>query len=180
MFCNKCGAENNDDSLFCDKCGNKLNNDINIGAESNNAYELICKKNMFTGFLLNIIAFVLPILMTVFLQFSDSTPQESNSPGDININIDINTPKVDIGIAVIIGILIFGLGMVIYFIKNKKAQRITSMVYLISAIADLTLLAITCRFYVLTTCGLGVVLFIPGILQIIAGTKFVSATRFNR
>ena len=180
MFCNKCGAENNDDSLFCDKCGNKLNNDINIGAESNNAYELICKKNMFTGFLLNIIAFVLPILMTVFLQFSDSTTPESESSGGVSVSMNTDVSGAAFLTAIIIGILIFGLGMAIYFIKNKKTQKTLSIVYLISAIADLTLFVMTCSLYVLATCGLGVVVFIPGILQIIAGTKFVSATRFNR
>ena len=35
MFCNKCGAQNNNNSLFCEKCGNRLinsnNQSINMG-----------------------------------------------------------------------------------------------------------------------------------------------------
>ena len=48
------------------------------------------------------------------------------------------------------------------------------------SIADLTLFVMTCLLYVLASCGLGVIMFIPGILQVIAGTKFVSATKFNK
>ena len=178
MFCSKCGSENNEDSLFCNKCGNKLNSDITTNSGNNDTYGLICKKNMFAGFLLNIIAFALPILMVVFSLFANSTSSESKSSGGVRISISM--PNTDITIVVIIGIFIFGLGMAIYFIKNKKSQRIMSIIYLISAIVDLTLCVMTCLRLVFATCGLGVMIFIPGILQIIAGTKFISATRFNK
>ena len=180
MFCSKCGTENNDDSLFCNKCGNQLNSVINTETESNNTYELTRKKNMFTGFLLNIIAFALPTLMIAFLQFADRTTPESESSGGVSVSMNADVSGTAFLIAIIIGILIFGLGMAIYFIKNKKTQKTLSIVYLISAIADLTFFVMTCLLYVLATCGLGAIMFIPGILQVIAGTKFVSATKFNK
>ena len=45
------------------------------------------------------------------------------------------------------------------------------------AISDLILAFFLFMLYVLASCGFGVVLFIPGILQIIAGFKFVKAIK---
>ena len=49
--------------------------------------------------------------------------------------------------------------------------------YLFLAISDLILAFFLFMLYVLASCGFGVVLFIPGILQIIAGFKFVKAIK---
>ena len=50
-------------------------------------------------------------------------------------------------------------------------------IYLFLAISDLILAFFLFMLYVLASCGFGVVLFIPGILQIIAGFKFVKAIK---
>lgn len=66
MYCSKCGAENKDDSLFCTKCGEKIL-DVNVkddkGAEIKGVEK--DKTNLFSAHLLNIIAFCLPVLMTL-------------------------------------------------------------------------------------------------------------------
>ena len=177
MYCTKCGTENKDESKFCNNCGAPFENN----SEENNANNKVnfgYKKSMFSAFLLNIIAFTLPFLLIVFMQVSSSTTDSSESSGGFSVSFGAEYSSLCLGIAMIIGVLIFIVGMLIYFIKKPGIQKLLSMIYLISAISDLALLVVTCLAIIPATCGLGVILYIPGILQIIAGSKFVSATKF--
>ena len=61
--------------------------------------------------------------------------------------------------------------------KYRLVEGVFHDYYLFLAISDLILAFFLFMLYVLASCGFGVVLFIPGILQIIAGFKFVKAIK---
>ena len=61
--------------------------------------------------------------------------------------------------------------------KYRLVEGVFHNYYLFLAISDLILAFFLFMLYVLASCGFGVVLFIPGILQIIAGFKFVKAIK---
>ena len=61
--------------------------------------------------------------------------------------------------------------------KYRLVKGVFHNYYLFLAISDLILAFFLFMLYVLASCGFGVVLFIPGILQIIAGFKFVKAIK---
>ena len=88
MYCSKCGAENKDDSLFCTKCGEKIL-DVNVkddkGAEIKGVEK--DKTNLFSAHLLNIIAFCLPVLMTLgmFLVIPQMSKNDSDSAADLTV-----------------------------------------------------------------------------------------------
>ena len=89
MYCSKCGAENKDDSLFCTKCGEKIL-DVNVkddkGAEIKGVEK--DKTNLFSAHLLNIIAFCLPVLMTLgmFLVIPQMSKNDSDSAADLSVD----------------------------------------------------------------------------------------------
>ena len=91
MYCSKCGAENKDDSLFCTKCGEKIL-DVNVkddkGAEIKGVEK--DKTNLFSAHLLNIIAFCLPVLMTLgmFLVIPQMSKNDSDSAADLSVTVE--------------------------------------------------------------------------------------------
>lgn len=165
MYCRYCGAENNDESTYCQKCGKPLR-------ESEERQKN--KGKIFSAFLLNIFAIVIP----TFLIFAINTiPQSNTDSGGVSVEFKANYSGTMLLATMSVGIIIFIIGLVIFFLKNIKSRKILSIIYLILAVVDLCLLVGNTLLYVVASCGLGTVLYIPGILQIIAGTKYVSATK---
>ena len=160
--CPECGSEISNTSTQCIKCGAIIKNK----KKSN---------KLFVGFLLNILSVIIPALLIIGI--NQMPTYEPSGETTIEMNAEYSSSMLLIIMAV--GLLIFALGLVIYFIKNQKIQRIFSVVYLLVAIADFCLLVTNTLTYLITTCGLGVVLFVPGILQIIAGVKYITGTRKN-
>ena len=162
MYCSKCGAENKDDSLFCTKCGEKIL-DVNVkddkGAEIKGVEK--DKTNLFSAHLLNIIAFCLPVLMTLgmFLVIPQMSKNDSDSAADLSVTVE--PPDISGNL----------------YLKPERKKMKWAYIYLFLAISDLILAFFLFMLYVLASCGFGVVLFIPGILQIIAGFKFVKAIK---
>ena len=180
MYCSKCGAENKDDSLFCTKCGEKIL-DVNVkddkGAEIKGVEK--DKTNLFSAHLLNIIAFCLPVLMTLgmFLVIPQMSKNDSDSAADLSVTVE--PPDISgnlLLVCFLVGLIIFVIGIIIYLKPERKKMKL-AYIYLFLAISDLILAFFLFMLYVLASCGFGVVLFIPGILQIIAGFKFVKAIK---
>lgn len=169
MFCQKCGTENNDSSIYCSNCGTPLKETKGKKTNKNSG-------TMFSGFLLNLFSVAIPAILILFDFFTNSSSNQDDG-GDITIELNAEYSSSLILLAIVIGLVIFAIGIVIYFNKNVRLRKTLSLVYLIVAIADLCLLVVNTLTYILATCGLGVILYVPGILQIIAGTKYMSATR---
>ena len=173
MYCSKCGAENKDDSLFCTKCGEKI---LDVNVKDDKGVEKD-KTNLFSAHLLNIIAFCLPVLMTLgmFLVIPQMSKNDSDSAADLSVTVE--PPDISgnlLLVCFLVGLIIFVIGIIIYLKPERKKW---AYIYLFLAISDLILAFFLFMLYVLASCGFGVVLFIPGILQIIAGFKFVKAIK---
>ena len=136
------------------------------------------KDKMFAGFLLNIFAVVIPVVLVLALSVMPSS-NDLDDGGSTNLVLEADLSYILIVLAMVVGLAIFAMGMVVYFSKNLKLKRTLSLVYLIAAVADLCAFFIVTLTYILATCGLGIVLYVPGVLQILAGTKFIAATRSN-
>lgn len=129
---------------------------------------------MFSAFLLNIFAIIIPLTL-IFVTNIITKPNIDN--GKIGLEFENDYSRVLLLAIVCIGIIIFIIGFMIFFLKNKKLQKILAMLYLILAVLAFCFLFGSISFYVVTPCGFSIFLFIPGILQIIAGIKYVSSTR---
>lgn len=131
---------------------------------------------LFAGFLLNIFAVIIPAVLGLAL-FAMPSSNDLDDGGATNLVLEADLSYNLIVLSMVIGLVIFVMGMVIYFSKNLKLKKTLSLVYLIAAVADLCVFFIMTLTYILATCGLGIVLYVPGALQILAGAKFISGTR---
>ena len=134
------------------------------------------KDKMFAGFLLNIFAIIIPVVLGLALVVLPSS-NDLDDGGGVTVSLEADLSYNLIVLAMVVGIVIFAMGIVLYFSKNLKMKKTLSIIYLIAAVVDLCGFFIVTLTYILATCGLGAVLYVPGILQILAGTKFVSAIR---
>lgn len=169
MFCSKCGKENNDSSAFCSGCGLPLTDSKQPLNEENKGG----KKELFTAHLLNIFSVVIPALLLGALSLMSEDSSSSGSNGGIYVSLSADTSYQHLFYAMALGLVVFIIGIVVYFAKSKKVKVSLSWVYLLGAAGAFVLLFFTAATYILATCGLGAVMFIPGILQIIAGIKFL-------
>ncbi len=175
-YCPKCGASNDDNNEFCCKCGNSLSEKkdrVKTG-----------KEQLFTAHLLNILAVLGPILflaLAVLLPDSNSDTTSGSSDGGLTIRV---SPSAEVGdatftrVAIAIGFIIFIIGLLIYFLKSAKMKIVFSYIYLFTAVADLLLLVAGIPpLFIAATCGMSLIMYIPGILQIVAGVKFVKGAK---
>ena len=178
MYCSNCGTWNNDDSLFCSKCGRKLMDDIENKNVDTKIAE-INQTNLFSAHLLNVIAFSLPVLLILGMYLVLPQMESGLESGGGGVSVTVNSPSIPgnpLLVCVLIGLIIFIIGIVIY--RKPEAKKIKlAYLYLILAIVDLVLAFYIFMLAVLASCGFGIVVFIPGILQIVAGFKFVKALK---
>ena len=185
-YCSECGNGLLDEAVVCPKCGCPVPKGPGQSeAEKNDVIR--AKKDLFTGLLLNIISFLIPVIMLLFLMVgSDGTSladhfgvfsESDNSSSDIVIETDTDISESGLSFAVGGGFVIFLLGFAVYFLKQKHIKTILAYVYLVAAIADFFLFFLVWMTYIIITCGLGAIALIPGILQIRAGTKFIVGCR---
>lgn len=173
MYCSNCGTENNDNSSYCSNCGKNLSYE-NITERAN-----ISKTNLFSAHLLNIISFCLPVLMILAMFFVLPHSSSTNSSGGGDVSVHVEGPSfsaMPIIIALVIGLVIFIIGLMIY-LKPDKTKLKMAYAYLFLAIADLVFAFFGNAGFVFMSCGMGTVMFIPGILQVVAGTKFLKAIK---
>ena len=177
-YCTKCGNEMLDEEVVCPKCGCKALATVTVSAKSSKA-----KEKLFTGHLLNILSFIIPATMIILCIVLANTgflndSQTSSSDSGISVSIGSYISSNGLSVALDAGILIFILGIIIYFIKRRNIKIVLSYVYLISAIADFVLFLIVWMGYIISTCFIGSVALVPGIMQIIAGTKFITGSKY--
>ena len=181
MYCPKCGHQITDDSIYCRNCGEKISNtEERIYSQKKATSKDAVKSKLFAAHILNIIAFVIPLaLLYGMTHISSNSEDYEPATGDVNVTVEVegNFNGRGLFIAMMAGLVIFIIGLVIYFAKSPSLRKKLSYVYLIGAIAALMVLFFSMMMYVMSTCGIGSVIFIPGILQIVAGYKFVMGTR---
>lgn len=175
-YCPKCGATCEDNSEFCSKCGNSLSEkrkQVKAGVE-----------RLFAAHLLNILSVLAPALffaIGILLPDSSGSTTSGNSDGGLTVTFSLESLKVDptaTRVAMVIGFIIFIIGLFVYFLKSEKVKLILAYVYLFAAVADTILLAVDFPpFLIAASCGMLLIMFIPGILQIVAGVKFIKGAK---
>lgn len=185
-YCSKCGNELHDDAVICPKCGCPIGNTQHKTIIDENA-RVTAKKDLFTGLLLNIFSIVIPLVLFMFLLVGNdgtsliqdiTSDTGSSHSADATISIEADISSNGLSIAMGGGIVIFAIGLAVYFVKQKRLKTILAYVYLIAAIADFALFFFVWMAYMIATCFLGAVGLIPGILQIRAGMKYISGCKY--
>lgn len=182
MFCPKCGAQIEDNSVYCAKCGEKLSeqqgtNTVVVVQNSVNS------KSLFnTAFILNIISVIGPGLVIIASMISSMFQKEnpSQSSGSVRFEFDLITDSLItlLRISVIIYVLIFIFGILIYVLKKTSKIKLLvtlTVIYLCVSIVNMIMCVTASSEVIFVTCGVGLIFLVPGILQIIAGTKYVKA-----
>lgn len=177
-YCSKCGNELLDEAVICPKCGCPAANEPK--QETKEEINKKCQKALLTGHLLNIFSAVIPLVAVFgFWRIADSYT-EVGGGGDTLVTINSGTSLSVNGIvyAAIIGLVIFILGLAIYLLKKSPKTKLRlAYIYLVAAVLDLILFFFSYMLYILSTCGLGIVCLIPGLLQVVAGMKFVNGCK---
>ena len=153
-----------------------MNNSVNKEEKKVSRKKNINKEKIFTAHILNIIAFIIPIVLIIAV-YNMPYDDNKNDNGGVNVTMQTELPFKTFIAIMAIGVCIFIVGLYLYFTKINKFKHMLAYVYLFASIIDLIWLFITTCLYVIATCGLGAVMFIPGILQIKAGINFVVATK---
>lgn len=171
--CPECDKEISDSAKVCPNCGHAFSE-----KKPANPYS---KSKLLSAFIINIIAFVLPIVMVITGKYIDTykkaTEPSPSSDTIVLISIHPEVSEKGIIIAAVIGCVIFVTGIIIFFIKSGKIKMVLSICYLAMAIINLVIFFISTCFFVVSTCFLGIVIYVPGILQICAGAKYISGAK---
>lgn len=180
MFCQKCGAQNSDDSKFCCNCAQPLS----TGVVADSAMKAK-KSKLFSANILNIVSAVVLVLSIALIAYGVSTADGSFSnttqTGGITSSttgsVQFDTSGAPLAYtACAIDAVVVLIGLVVFFCKNSSAQKGLSVLYMIGACAMTCVLFFAGIKTIAFTCGLGFVMTVAGILQIVAGAKFLSAT----
>lgn len=184
MYCQKCGTQNNDDSKFCCNCAAPLTN--GVVAES---FKKETKSKLFSANILNIISAVVLALSIALIAYGvstavggvDSVTQTNGSitsSSSTTVSFDTSGASLAYTVCAIDAIVVL-IGFAICFSKSLSTKRKLSVLYMIGACI------MTCGLFfggvrtISFTCGLGFIMTVAGILQIIAGAKFLSATKHD-
>ena len=199
-YCSKCGNELHDEAGICPKCGCPVEN-------TNFAAKAAQKAKVASASLLNLIAFVINILLFLFwaaVLIMAEPPEKTD--GDYHVTFDMFTGIItdiqdtDIewqqAIAeynqniqkVLLGTILWGLfsvGMFLFGLKLKKAvftpsgKKLTPIYTICAILAPIVSLLAANNMLALVLCGIGLIFFVPAILQIIAGVKFSKAVSLS-
>lgn len=196
-YCSKCGNELHDEAVICPKCGCQVE-DVSPTAKSS------AKASVVSASLLNLIAFVINILIFAFLFVTiiQVSPPEIADMNDYNITVDMFTGEIEdiqdseaiwqeamtiyrkFWISTILW-GVFSVGIFLLGLKLKKAvftpsgKKLTSIYTICAILAPIFYLLIADYMMTFVLCGIGFILFVPAILQIVAGVKFSRAVSIN-
>ena len=175
-YCSKCGNELHDEAVICPKCGCPVPN-----AEANVVQDNR-KVRLKSASAVNAIAFILNILCGIYFAFALFSPsEETESTGGFSVSVDFSGGAPHIAwfwVWVAVVILIFVLGFPIFKLYQKKTIPVLPYIYILLSVLNLVVvnLAFPNLLY-LVTCIWGIVFFVPNILQIIAGVRFLQSTK---
>ena len=180
-FCSKCGNELFDEAVVCPKCGCP----IETNAEKKN----IQHSKINTGMILNNIAFIFNLLISGYfihgIYFYTEQVTETES-ADINITIEAGSGSGNGGtpnllffwIWIAFILITFALGIVIKKRSEKVSIKAIAYLYLLCAIVSIVLMNVALpNLMMLLMCFIGVLFYIPTILQVIASVKFLQGSK---
>lgn len=186
-YCSKCGNELMDEAVICPKCGCATESSSN----STDKLLLANKKSKFaTGAILNIIAGILNALFAVFFHSALADLAENPPASDANLTISsdgavtINPIGLPIEtwfyIWLSMVIIMFIIGLIIRKIPNQIAQKVCGYSYIVLCFISVgTMFEAFPNLLAAVMCIWGCVFFVPAILQIIAGIKFLQGTYYK-
>ena len=203
-YCTKCGNELFDEAVICPKCGCPV---APAGGNASVPAADRRDAKVKSASILNTVAFILNILMIAFLviQFSaiwgEVLPERPDA--DYNVTVDVFTGSVtDIQDAeeewnseiaeiqqnqqkillagiiwgvLAIGTFALGIGTKRCVLASKGSKL--AYLYMIFGVLTPVIPLLTANLLALLICGIGLVFFIPTVLQIIAGIKFLQGAK---
>lgn len=165
MFCKNCGKEIEDNVKFCSYCG--YNFQIETTTEKIISSKMDSKLKV--GFTLNFVSLI--IALTIFLGASYVLGQAG---------IDEYTKGFSYALIPMLAVVLTSvLGFYVKTALTKDKTRVSmSYLYLVATLIS-TILTIIGSIFVFPfmLCFVGLIYFVPAILQIIASTKFFQATK---
>ena len=164
MYCKNCGANNTDGSKFCSNCAQPL--------EQNNMQEtqkLVQNKSLYSAHLLNIISAATIIISLIFLGYADSQSLGHSDSSEFFANFSC-----------LLDFIVVIIGLFLYYNKKIINKKNLALTYMVLALVITGLLFYGSIQSISFTCGLGFVSIVSGILQIIAGVKFLAVYKYEQ
>ena len=149
-----------------------MNNSVNKEEKKVSRKKNINQEKIFTAHILNIIAFIIPIVLIIAV-YNMPYDDNKNDNGGVNVTMQTELPFKTFIAIMAIGVCIFIVGLYLYFTKINKFKHMLAYVYLFASIIDLIWLFITTCLYVIATCGLGAVMFMLTDYALEKGFKIV-------
>lgn len=178
-FCSKCGGQMEDHAAFCPNCGAPAANTAAKPQQPEKEH----RSKLTTGLILNNIAGFINLIFIAFFTYSilflydnENTPAPPPKEAGIQITYNYEAPQPNAGwfaLWVVLLITLFVLGILLGKKKLKK-HTLFSYIYLaLSILSSIVLLFAFPELKLLLLCAIGFLIFVPAILQIIAGVKFL-------
>lgn len=163
--CPECGKDISSETKNCPNCGCPIKKDDNKK-----------KSKMLAAVILNTLAVVIPVLF--FIIMNSLSYGEPESSGGVSVEFDSKSTYSSNGVmcCLLLVLAVAILGYIIFFIKSELVKRILAFIYLFAAVIGLVWMFASMAMAIVFTCGFGAILLVPGILQVAAGVKYVSAT----
>lgn len=180
-FCTKCGNELFDEAVVCPKCGCPV---PDSAAKSTSEKQ---RSHLTTGMILNNLAGIFNLLIAglfTYLLFFDEGELGSENP-----NLEIGSDGIVLSpgglpsegwyfVWLLLILAIFVLGLVIAKNKSGAKRQILGYVYLLLTLGSLITMHLAFpNLIVLVMCIWGLVFYVPVLLQIIAGIKFLQGAK---
>ena len=179
-YCSECGNQLLDEAVICPKCGAAAGP---IGEKETPAGKHDKRVRLKTSAALNNIAGILNLLLALFftwILFGSSSVESGSSEG-FTISVDTSgcAPHPALFWLWLASIL-FTYALALYSISHiqRGGKGIFAYLYMFSSILSVLLLNLAFpNLLILAMCFIGVIFFVPTILQLIAGVKMLQGTR---
>ena len=170
-YCCKCGNELFDEAVICPKCGCPTEGEI----KKDNAS---VKVN--TAAILNNIAFIINLLISIYAIYSVYFEKAGSSEAkmSVTLSMDADPNSFFFWLWIIFNFVTFAIGLMIKKRFNSLSGKLLPYIYLLSSILSVIFMIIgTPNILILLVCAIGVVFFVPAILQVIATINFLQGTK---